>query len=207
MTASARFASLALAALVAAGCSSSSGGTGNNTANTTPPTITPTTSSSPSRTPSKSPKPTPSFSSTVSATQPCTTPHLSLTLGQGQGAAGSTILPLVFTNVGHKPCTLYGYPGVSFLDSNEKQIGVDAARTGGNKAIVTLGPGDQANAQLQVPEPGNFSSADCRQATAAFILVYPPDQKTTIETNTNLPVCTTEAGRSSVRPLTPGSGG
>jgi hypothetical protein len=130
-----------------------------------------------------------------------------LAAGQGQGAAGSTILPLVFTNTGHKGCTLYGYPGVSFLDASGKQIGFDAERTGGEEAIVTLGPGDQANAQLQYPEPGNFSAADCQQATAAAIRVYPPGQTTTLETKADFSVCTTEKGRASVHPITPGAGG
>jgi Protein of unknown function (DUF4232) len=204
-----RLALASLAVLAVAGCSSGSSGGGSNTADTPPPvTTTASQSATPSQTPSSSPTatPTPSFSTTIKASHSCATSDLMVTVGQGQGAAGSTVLPLVFTNNGSKPCTMYGYPGVSFLDANENQIGAAAARSGGEEAVVTLAPGAAANAQLQVPDPGNFSPADCNQAKSTFIRVYPPGEKHFIEINEVVPICTTTAGVSSVRPVTPGNG-
>jgi hypothetical protein len=134
------------------------------------------------------------------------TANLSLSIGQGQGAAGSTIIPLVFTNTGSRPCTMYGYPGVSFLDSGGQQLGVPAARSGTEEGVVTLAPGTKANALLSVPDPGNFSSGDCNRHTSASVRAYPPDQTASLETAESVPVCTTQAGVSSIGPVTPGSG-
>lgn len=129
-------------------------------------------------------------------------------IGQSQGAAGSTIIPLDFTNTSHKPCTMYGYPGVSFIDSSEKQIGLPAVRGGAEEGVVTLAPGGTANALLSVPDPGNFAPAsDCNAQKSATVRAYPPDETHFIETPLAIPVCTTTAGASSVQPVTPGSGG
>lgn len=203
------FASLGLAATVLAGCSnSSSGGDGDdNTAATPPATTTTTPSATTSESPSKSPKPTPSFSSTVNATHDCKIEDLATTLGQGQGAAGSTILPIVFTNATKHACTLYGYPGVSFLGADAKPLGMPADRRGGEEAVVTLGPGDAANAQLRVPDPGNFSPTDCKAATSATLRVYPPGETHYVDLPESTQVCTTDAGRSVVLPVVPGNGG
>ena len=207
MKARACIASLAFAAFAVAGCSNSSsaGGGDDNTA-ATPPVITATPSASASESPSKSPKPTPSFSSTVKASHVCKLAGLAITLGQPQGAAGSTILPIVFANDSKKPCTLFGYPGVSFLDSNHQQIGLPADRRGGEQAVVTLAPGDTASSQLRIPDPGNFSPDDCKAATSAYLLVYPPGETHSNASEESTQVCTTEGGRAVVQPVVPGSG-
>jgi hypothetical protein len=210
----ARLALLPLLAIVAAGCSGgSSGGGGNNTADTPPPATSSASSSttpspSPSQTPSQSPKPTPSFTTTVQASHRCQTAQLALSLGQGQGAAGSTIVPIVLKNTGSDGCTLYGRPGVSFLDTNGNQLGVGAVFSGGQAGTVTLAPGGSANALLQIPEPGNFTPAsDCAQATSAQLQVYPPGDKAALTTAYSDSVCTTKDGAASVGPVTPGTGG
>jgi hypothetical protein len=142
----------------------------------------------------------------VQASRRCTTGQLRLSLGQSQGAAGSTFTPIVFTNASKHPCTLFGYPGVSFLDSTGAQVGVDATHDGGEEATVTLGPGDAANAQLQVPDPGNFSAAQCKQANAATLRVYPPGDFAALSIADAVTVCTTAKGAANVHPVTPGSG-
>ena len=197
------------AVLAVAGCSSSSSG---GSASTAPPT-TPVTSSSPtessSATPSASPSPsvTPTFPTTVKATHRCGTGQLSLSLGQGQGAAGTSYLPIVFTNTGSKPCTLYGFPGVSFLDSSGKQIGAPAVHSGGEEGVVTLAPNGTANSQLGLPDPGNFPSGGCNPTTAAKLQVYPPGDFGALTIADSATVCTTDGGATSVTPVTPGSGG
>jgi hypothetical protein len=201
----ARVALLGLFSVAVVACSNGSSGGGNTAATSPPPTLSP--SASASETPSESATPTPSFSTTIKASHRCKVGGLSLSAGQGQGAAGSTILPLVFTNTGSKACTLYGYPGVSFLDSAKAQIGVDAGRGGGEAAVVTLAPGGRASALLQVPEPGNFSPGDCKQATTAFVRVYPPDETHFIDTPQAIDICTTSGGRAVVQPVVPGNGG
>ncbi|HVW79456.1 MAG TPA: DUF4232 domain-containing protein [Mycobacteriales bacterium] len=198
------------AILAAAACSSSSSGGANATS--APPTIasdTTSASASPSSSPTtpSSPTPTPSFSSTVKASHPCATSQLALSLGAQQGAAGSTIVPIVFTNKGTDGCTLYGRPGVSFLDANGHQLGVGAVFGGDEAATVTLAPGAAANALLSIPDPGNFSAASCAAATAAKLRVYPPGQTASLTVAYSTSVCTTKAGAAMVNPVTPGSGG
>jgi hypothetical protein len=206
MTARLRLTSLGLVALAVAGCSNGSSGGSSNTA-ATPPSATDTPSASASGSPSETASPTPSFSSTVSATKVCTTAKLNASLGQSQGAAGSTIVSIVFKNLGKKACTIYGYPGVSFLDPNAKQLGQPADRRGGEQAVVTLGSGDFANAQLRIPDPGNFDPADCNAATSASLKVYPPGETEFLQLNFAMSVCTTEEGRAVVQPVVPGTGG
>ena len=135
----------------------------------------PTESPTPSATPTASPTPTPTPTSTSSAgVSRCTVSELSVTLGASNGAAGSIIVPIVFTNTGSAPCELHGYPGVSFVgDNNGTQLGA-AADEDSSVAIVanTLQPGGAVQAQLKVAEAGNFSG--CTVVPADGFRVYPP---------------------------------
>ena len=97
-------------------------------------------------------------------------------------------------------------PGVSFLDASGTQLGQPADRRGGEQAVVTLAPGSAANAQLRIPDPGNFDPADCNAATSASIRVYPPGETAPMRLKSVMSVCTTEAGRSVVLPVVPGRG-
>jgi hypothetical protein len=153
------------------------------------------------------PSVTPTFPSTIKATKTCSTSDLSLSIGQGQGAAGTSYVPIIFTNTGSKPCTLYGFPGVSFLDSSGKQLGVPATHSGGAEGVVTLAPNGAANSQLGLPDPGNFPSGGCNSATAAKLQVYPPGDFGALTIADTSTVCTTDGGATSVTPVTPGSGG
>ena len=203
----ARVALLGLLPFAVVGCSNSSSGGGDNTAATSPPT-TASASASPSESPTESatPTPTPSFSSTVKATHRCRTTDLQLSLGQGQGVAGASVLTIIFTNVGQRPCTLFGYPGVSFLDPSGAQVGVPATHDGGEEATVTLGQNGSANAQLRVPDPGNYSPNDCKSAVSAQIRVYPPGDRTAALLPYLTQVCTTPKAAANVHPVTPGTG-
>ncbi|HWA64829.1 MAG TPA: DUF4232 domain-containing protein [Mycobacteriales bacterium] len=200
----------AVAVLAAAGCSggSSNGGTPSGGTPTGVPSVSTSASTTPSAsaTPSPSPSLTPTFPTTIKATQTCATGSLSLSVGQGQGAAGTSYVSLVFTNTGSKPCTLYGYPGVSFLDAAGKQLGVPATHTGGAEGVVTLAPHGTANAQLGLPDTGNFSASGCQQATSSKLQVYPPGDYGALTISYAAAICTTAAGATSVTPVTPGSG-
>jgi hypothetical protein len=142
----------------------------------------------------------------VQASHRCLTTQLALSIGQGQGAAGSTIVPVILTNKGSDGCTLFGNPGVSFLDANGNQLGASAKFTGSERATVTLAPNGSANAQLQIPNPGNFSPTDCNQATSSRLRVYPPGDRTSLTIAFSESVCTTQQGVTMVGPVTPGAG-
>lgn len=149
--------------------------TTTTTPHTTAPHTTTTTTAPPTTTTA------PPTTTTVPAVTTCTTAHLRVALGAGNGAAGSSYYPIVFTNVGATPCTLYGYPGVSAVTgANGSQIGAAASRTSATTApaTVTLAANGTASALLRIVAALNYPTATCHPATAAGLRVYPPGDVT-----------------------------
>lgn len=98
---------------------------------------------------------------------------------RSRAAAGHTYPYLVLTNTGTAPCTLTGYPGVSFVgDGNGTQLGAAAAREAGGVPVVTLtlAPSASAHSQLSIATAANYDAATCRPKQADGLRVYPPDQ-------------------------------
>jgi hypothetical protein len=159
---------IASLALIALACGSS----GNATPSSTAPAKSTTTVQAPTPTsPSTSGTP---ISTLPAAGGPCASSHLSLSLGQGQGAAGTVELPLVFTNTGTVACTLQGYPGVSAVGANGVQLGVPAVRRGTAPGpLVTLASGGTTRALFTFTNPLIQCSAP---TTALGLRVYPPNQ-------------------------------
>jgi hypothetical protein len=156
---------LACAGALVAACGSSAS---PSAAPTAPATSTPpATASTP--TPTATPSP---------AVPSCATSALHASIGQGSGTAGSTIYPIVFTNISGTVCTMYGYPGVSFVTSQGgSQIGQAATEDNAfARTLVTLAPGATAHAPLQVVDAQNYSAAKCSPVTAHWLKVYPPGQ-------------------------------
>jgi hypothetical protein len=105
----------------------------------------------------------------------CSTSSLEVWLGNGEGGgtAGRTYYPLEFSNIGHRRCTLYGYPGVTAWGANAKPVGPAASRNSSSHGTVTLKPGATAHALLAIGDWG----AICSKATnASGLSVYPPGQ-------------------------------
>ena len=127
-------------------------------------------------------------------------------LGFAQGTAGATYQSVVFTNTGGAPCTLRGYPGVSFVDASGARIGKPSSQAPGKVKTVTLAPSGQASATLKQPDSGAFPRSSCHQKTANRLKVYPPGQKVALFANDTAQVCSTGAGRSEISPVAPGSG-
>jgi hypothetical protein len=123
--------------------------------------------------------PTTAASSTAAVTT-CATSALKVTVdtAKANGAAGSIYYPLDFTNISSSSCTLFGYPGVSFVTGQGgTQLGRAARRNPvAHAATVTLAPGAVAHATLQVAEAGNYDQAQCKPVTAHWLKVFPPDQ-------------------------------
>src|SRR4051812_4540432 len=98
---------------------------------------------------------------TATGTVPrCRTSNLEVWLGVGAGgaAAGSSYMPIEFTNTGSSPCMLDGYPGVSARSSS--QLGAAAGRdTRVAGRAVQLGPGATAHSLLQLVDVGNYPPA------------------------------------------------
>lgn len=109
----------------------------------------------------------------------CTATHLhgSLTATPGGGSAGHQGYELVFRNTGSSPCTLQGWPGVSFVGKgNGTQLGAPATfdRSSAH-GTVTVAAGSLAHATVLVAQAQDYG--DCGIATADGFRVYPPGSK------------------------------
>jgi hypothetical protein len=124
-----------------------------------------------------SPTPAPSTSAGVTS---CATSALkaAVNTAKANGAAGSIYYPLDLTNISGSSCTLFGYPGVSFVTGpSGAQLGRAAARNPVVPAsTITLAPGQAAHATLKVAEAGNYDPAQCKPVTAHWLKIFPPDQ-------------------------------
>jgi Domain of unknown function (DUF4232) len=158
-------AALAAAALLA-GCSNGSPAPA--------PTVTVTKTATASSPASSSPA---SASPAVAGPAACQFSALKVTLGPGNAAAGSQIIPIQFTNVSATTCTLYGFPGVSFTgETYAVQVGPAAARNHtSTEEVITLQPGAVASALIKIVNAQNYPAGACGLTTASGIKVYPPN--------------------------------
>lgn len=98
-------------------------------------------------------------------------------IGEGTGATSHQSIPLIFTNTASSPCTITGYPSVSYLASaHGPQIGPAATRDeypAGDPVRLTTG--ESATADAITTSVRVISRQQCGPAPAAGLLVYPPD--------------------------------
>ena len=145
------------------------------------------------------------------STKMCTTHKLSVHLGRSDGAAGSTYAPLVFTNKGKSKCTLFGYPGVSFVaPGSGDQVGAAASRNPQHKSkTVTLAPKHSASAVVQIVDYLNFPSSNCNKATVSGLRVYPPGNTAAayVKFPTNRSACSSDVNQLSVESVVKGKKG
>ena len=126
---------------------------------------------------------TAAYAATSSGTSPasisrCTAGNLGVwvAVGQGNGAAGTIYYPLEFTNLSHHTCYLFGYPGVSALDVNGRQLGSPASWGPlAGARIVNLAPGATAHTMLGYHDVVVGTAPGCAQVkVATYLGVYPP---------------------------------
>jgi hypothetical protein len=112
----------------------------------------------------------------------CATRDLQAKAGVAQGAAGSLYQVIDFTNISNATCTMYGYPGVSLAAGTPvAQVGMAASRsTIAGPTVVTLAPGQTANALLRITQALNYPSATCSPTKTTYLQIYPPNQTTPI---------------------------
>lgn len=118
----------------------------------------------------------------------CNADELSLALEPADAAAGTYSYDLIFTNIGQRSCTLYGYPGVSLVNDNGNMIGSPAERTENSQELtITIAPQGKVKAVLYAQNSDNFPSGECKDG-ATKIRVYPPNDTgyISIATDTNL---------------------
>ncbi len=194
-------ASIAASVVLLAACGSkaspSSGGTATKTVTRT---VSPPASSTP---------PSPSSSSAPAGPAACVTSALSASLGQSNGAAGSTIIPLEFRNTSSSACTLFGYPGVSFVTGpGGSQIGNSASEDSATpRQSVTLAAGSTAHALLQVAVAQNYPPSRCHLAKTHWLRIFPPGETVPLYVKFNSDTCTAKSIRVlAVQTVQPGAG-
>jgi Protein of unknown function (DUF4232) len=196
------------AAAVVTGCSTASTGTGTtgspsgSTAATSPGSSTGATSTASGLSTPSSPAASPG-ATTTSATHPwaCTGGQLRVTAGTVSAGAGQRYLPLVFTNVGPLPCTLYGYPGVAGLDSAGHQVSQARRESGWLRATITLAHAATASALVHATVvPAGTTTCPPQYAG---LLVTAPNTTVSVHLSVPLPAC----GGLTVRPVVPGTSG
>ena len=136
-----------------------------------------------------SPAASPGGGATAGCASSALTAHVDL--AQGGAAAGSTYVPIDFTNTSGSACTMDGYPGVSFVRGpSGGQLGNPASRNpAAAPAMVTLAPGGIAHAILQVGEAGNYSQSACTPVTAHWLKIFPPNQVSAIYARYDVQAC------------------
>jgi len=186
-----RVAALALAGSIAAACLLAACGSASPSAGPTRTvTVTVPGSTSQATTPAQSPTP--------AGSPGCATSVLKLSLGTSGAAAGSSYYPIDFTNTSGAACTLYGYPGVSFISASGSQIGAAAIEDPVYpRQLVTLAPGATAHADLQVTDALNYPAATCSPVSVNQLKVFPPGQTSPL----NLGLTTTACASTSVQIL------
>jgi hypothetical protein len=140
----------------------------------------------------------------------CTTSQLSVTVAStpGGGAAGSVYMPIQFTNSSGQACSLYGYPGVSFVTGQGgSQLGAAATRNSSySPAPVTLASHATAHAWLQAAEAGNYPASSCHMVTATWLRVFPPASTVPAYVNHTFSACSSpKANLLTVMPVRAGA--
>ncbi|MBE8518060.1 DUF4232 domain-containing protein [Amycolatopsis sp. H6(2020)] len=153
------------------------GGTTNAASSSTPsssPTATTTVTtatSSPTSTPAAPPVAQPADNGL------CKSGDVKLSLGQGDAGAGSVFKPLLITNSSAKPCTIQGFPGVSYVaGADGHQVGKDAFREGTKGNAVKLNPGQTAAADIQFVNVRNFDPGTCQPTPVKGLRIYLPQE-------------------------------
>jgi Protein of unknown function (DUF4232) len=141
----------------------------------------------------------------------CSASRLRVTLDvYAQGAAaGSSFVPLDFTNISGRACRLAGYPVVSFAaGASGHRVGTAAAPDRTVKIrSVALAPGATAHSWLHVVDALNFPPSKCHPVTAGGLRVNLPGQRGTSFVSHAFPACAASMHGSqilTVQPIQPG---
>lgn len=112
----------------------------------------------------------------------CQTSQLRVWRGlPGSGTAGGVYYDLQFSNISSSSCSLFGYPGVSAVNSSGQQLGSAAGRDPFfSPTTVTMAPGTTTHAVLKVTDVSVFPPTTCVPTTAYGLRIYPPNTFTSV---------------------------
>jgi hypothetical protein len=105
------------------------------------------------------------------------------------GFAGGAGLEAEITNVGLRPCTVHGVPGVAAVDSNGQLVGTRVPGSP-NGPLITLPPRATAHVILTVHEASTF----CADPVNANVVLYLSGHKTGQDTFLTVPACPGKPG-------------
>jgi len=153
--------------------------------------------------------PTPSSTSGSPAAASCLTRDLTASVGSPQGFAGGLEIAIVFKNLGHAACTLYGYPRVA------QAAGTPATNIGQRstenpaapRTLVTLPPNGTASAMLRIADSAHYPDGTCKPVKATWLEVIPPNQKSALNVSFGSTACKGNVKLLSVTTVQQGSGG
>ncbi|MFD9286640.1 DUF4232 domain-containing protein [Streptomyces mirabilis] len=133
----------------------------------------------------------------------CESDGLKVSMENQESGAGRTSFQLIFQNTGSSPCSLTGFPGVSFRGRDGVQIGSAASRDSDSKVTkVTLVPNGHAAVELQARNgQSGLSGSECKLKSVGFLRVYAPGSKDQF----NLPLKTSECSNGSSNGLSVGT--
>jgi hypothetical protein len=135
-----------------------------------------------------------SASTTASSISKCSAGDLAVSVDadSADGTAGTTFFNLEFTNISHSTCALFGFPGVSAVNGNGKQLG-NAARRTNNVAYtdVLLAPDHTAHGQLGYTDI--IVDKGCKPTTSFELKVFAPND--TVAKHAFFPISTCTTGQ------------
>jgi hypothetical protein len=102
---------------------------------------------------------------------------------ESDGYAGGAVYELEISNTSARACTLYGFPGVSALGANGRQLGSPANWDHTHPThLVTLDRGATAHAVLRIVDVSLFGNPNqpCDPANAVALRIIPPNERTSI---------------------------
>lgn len=145
----------------------------------------------------------------VAAATACANLTLKPSLTVSGAAAGTAYYTLRFTNISAHSCTLYGYPGVSFVSGVPgHQIGSAATHNPlYSPATVVLAVHATAHAVLGVAAAGNYPPSRCQPTTAHALRIFPPGQTAAVSIHRDFAACAGGVQVLSVTAVRPGRGG
>ena len=116
---------------------------------------------------------------TAASTPMCATSQLTASLGGGNAGAGNLYRYLLLTNHSATSCHVTGFPGLSLLDAQGKEIGVPATEEDISHAPVVLRPGESASDTIHTVNRQTDSTTECL-ATSVQLRIYPPGNRASL---------------------------
>lgn len=107
----------------------------------------------------------------------CKAGDVKLAVKNGDAAAGTVYRTLVITNTSGHPCTVQGFPGVSYVTGADgHQVGEAAFRAGDKGGPVQLNNGESASTDIGFVNVRNYDEAACKPTETRGLRVYLPQE-------------------------------